>query len=166
MAMFGPSNCAQSLNEKKVMAMPTASRIFGGAILAAIFYFASIVFIDAYRPGMVFFEFNVGAAIMGLWGGWVVLGKRVGHGFPSSIGAGVLATFAATFWGLFVFSVTNMFLRTKTFRFTDVEAAFFYVVDQFILYWKTIFTSETIFYMIIGAVLAGLLAEVAKKIWD
>jgi len=103
---------------------------------------------------------------MGFWGGWVVLGKRVGKGLSKSIGSGLLASFAATFWGLFIFAIVNMFRRTQTFRFSDVEAAFFYLVDQFILYGKIVFGTESVFILAVGGVVAGLIAEMMKKIWD
>jgi len=146
--------------------MPTASRLLGAAILGVTLYLTSVVFLQTYRPGLSLTYFDIGAVVMGFWGGWVVLGKRVGKGLSKSMGSGLLAAFSASFWGLFLFAIVSMFRRTQTFRFSDVEAAFFYLVDQFILYGKIIFGTESVLILALGGIVTGLAAELMKKIWD
>jgi len=145
--------------------MPTAARLVAAALLAILgFYMAEQV--KALLPeGMYTGKMSEVTAGLGLLTGWIVLGSRAGRGWTAGINNGITATVVLVFWALFVFGAYKMIIDALARRFRDPMEAFAEVFLKMYEYASYLADTNIILSLLIGAVVAGLLTEMAGRAW-
>ncbi|MCB1334735.1 MAG: TrgA family protein, partial [Roseivivax sp.] len=102
---------------------------------------------------------------LGLLTGWIVLGSRAGRGWTAGINNGITATVVLVFWALFVFGAYKMIIDALARRFRDPMEAFAEVFLKMYEYASYLADTNIILSLLIGAVVAGLLTEMAGRAW-
>lgn len=145
--------------------MFTAPRMVAAIFLAIVGFLASELIKPLMPEGTQFGWFSFVNLGLGAIMGWVVIGRRVGRGISAAIGNGVTGAAALIFWGLFTQSCNEM-LRLSLRRRYDgpVEA----LTDLFrigIEYAVTMATAPVLGTLLIGGIVAAMLAEVSFRYW-
>lgn len=107
------------------------------------------------------------SVVMGLLCGWMILGRRAtGYmGFATAMGIGATAMIATVFWVLFLVSANEMLRLSMERRFdggSEAILALFPIAaeyGQYLLYQNTILT------ILIGGMVAGVLADISARYW-
>lgn len=145
--------------------MPDAARLVAALSLGLMAFVVSRQIIPLMPEGTDFGYFiwvNVG---IGVICGWVVMGSRAGNGVTAAINNGLTGVAALVFWGLFVqgsYEMVRQALRNRyDGPFEAVGAIFRIGLD----YGMIMLKPQIIATLVIGAVLAGLASEYAKRHW-
>lgn len=145
--------------------MPTASRLVAAVCFAAIAYFVSGLIPPLLPEGTQFGLFAYVNTALGVVLGWKITGSRTGEGMQTAIGAGLTTSLALVFWGLLVHSGVIMIENSTKMRYDGPMEA---VVDTFnigIEFAQIIATPMIIGTLVIGGIVAGILAELAGRRW-
>ncbi len=145
--------------------MPTASRLVAAVCFAVIAYFVSGLIPPLLPEGTQFGLFAYVNTALGVVLGWKITGSRTGEGMQTAIGAGLTTSLALVFWGLLVHSGVIMIENSTKMRYDGPMEA---VVDTFnigIEFAQIIATPMIIGTLVIGGIVAGILAELAGRRW-
>ena len=143
--------------------MPTAGRLVAAIALAIVAAYFAFITDPLFSEGETPKYWWPICVLAGVWSGWVVIGKRAGQGYRSGFSSGLTGGAAMVFWILFIVSVEEM-IRKSVRRSYDgpMEAA----VDIFqimIDYAQPLATTDVALALIVGSILAGLIAEFFAK---
>jgi hypothetical protein len=147
--------------------MPTAAK-FVAAICFAIFgAVAAEVVKPALPEGTQFGYFVPICAIIGLLNGWIVMGVLAGHGYRDAMGSGVRTAIQIVVWGLLVFSIYEMILRSMNVNRYDgpmeaITAAFGLMLD----YGKLLLKPAILGTFLVGGLIGGAITEWTGKRWN
>lgn len=144
----------------------TAPRLVAALVLAAVGYVAS-EFVKPLMPeGTQFGYFNAVNTALGLVVGWIVIGTRIGRGLAAAISYGFTAGVVLMFWGLFVQACNEMLRLALRRRFDGpVEA----ITETFTIgfdFGVMISTPAVLGSVLLGGILAAVLAEMSSKHWS
>ncbi|KGB81981.1 hypothetical protein JT55_10550 [Rhodovulum sp. NI22] len=147
--------------------MPTAARLVAALCFAAIAFLAS----DSYKPLLptgtntrLFSELN---ALLGAMIGWRVMGRLVGDGYQPAMASGLRTALTLMFYTLLVHSVYQMLKRSTRMVYDGVMDAIVSAFDLAVKYGTLMVTSPQVMaILLIGGVLAGLLAEWVSRRWS
>lgn len=145
--------------------MPTAASLVAAICLAILAWILSDLIRPLMPEGTDFGWFNYVNALIGLCVGWTVMGRRAGRGVVNGINNGLTGTAVLFIWGLGVHSSYEMFrlaMRNRYDGAMEALTAIFVIASEFGL---MIATLPVIGTAIVGAVVVGLLTDVAKKLW-
>lgn len=145
--------------------MPTAARLVVAILLAALGWILSELISPLMPDGTDFGSFNYINALLGVFVGWVTMGSRAGRGTVPGINNGLTGVMVLFFWGFAVHSSYSMFSLAMKNRYDGPLEAFtsiFLIASEFAV---KIATAPVIVTAVVGAVVAGLLTEVAAKHW-
>lgn len=146
--------------------MPTAAKLVAAIAFAVIAWAAA----EAYKPQMPpetqFGVFSLVCAAFGLFIGWTVMGPRVGRGASNAIGAGITTSVALCIVCLFAFSAREMVLRSMNRRYDGPLEATVGTFEIAFDYGLKLFDLKVVAVLLIGGVLAGLLAEATNRRWS
>ncbi|KEJ87999.1 TrgA family protein [Sulfitobacter donghicola] len=145
--------------------MPTAARLVAGVLLAILAWILS----DLVRPlmpeGTAFGWFNYVNAFIGLWVGWVVMGRRAGRGFVQGINNGLTGVVMLFLWCLAAHSCWEMFRLAMRNRYDgpmEAITAIFLIGSEFGV---MIATAPVLGTALVGALIIGPAADFAAKHW-
>lgn len=145
--------------------MFTAPRLVAAVLLAVVAVAASELIKPLMPEGTQFGMFSLVNAGLGALVGWIVIGKRIGRGISAAINNGLTGAAALLFWGLFTQSGNEMLRLSLRRRYKGpVEA----LTDMFRIgmeFAVTIATPAVLGTVILGAVVASVLAEVSSRYW-
>lgn len=145
--------------------MPTAARLVAALSLAVLAFVVSGQVMPLMPEGTDFGYFtwvNIG---LGLICGWIVMGKRAGRGPVAAINNGLTGVAALVFWALFVQGCNEMVRLALRHRYDGPFEAVFAILEIGLDYGKLLLAPNILVTLLIGAVLAGLLAELAARRW-
>lgn len=145
--------------------MPTAARVVAAILLAILGFVASEQIKTLMPEGTGFGWFSVVNAGIGLLCGWWVLGSRAGRGWIAAINNGITGMAALVFWGLFVQGANQMVEDSLKRRFSDPLEAVAAVFENILKYGQVMLDTNLIFLLLLGAVIAGWLTEMAARNW-
>ncbi|KIC42529.1 tellurium resistance protein [Ruegeria sp. ANG-R] len=145
--------------------MPTASRLVAALCLLVIAFLVSGMIIDNGEEGKNYGYFTYVNMILGWVCGWVIMGKRAGRGWTAAINNGLTGVAALVFWGLFVQGTYEMFSQAMRHRFGGPFEALLAIFEIGVEYGEQLLASEILFTLGIGAVLSGILTEIAFRRW-
>ncbi|MBT3140357.1 tellurium resistance protein [Phaeobacter gallaeciensis] len=145
--------------------MPTAARLVAAVCLALIAFLVSGMVIPLMPEGMDFGYFTWVNVVLGVLCGWIVMGKRAGHGLTGAINNGLTGGAALIFWGLFVQGTYEMVRRAMKNRYDGPFEALLSIFEIGFEYGTTIFVPNIIATVLVGSVLAGLATEQAWRQW-
>ncbi len=145
--------------------MPTASRLVAALCLLVIAFLVSGMIIDNGEEGKDFGYFTYVNIILGWICGWVVMGKRAGRGWTAAVNNGLTGVAALVFWGLFVQGTYEMFSQAMRHRFGGPFEALLAIFQIGIGYGEQLLAPEILLTLGFGAVLSGILTEIAFRRW-
>ncbi|WP_425070531.1 TrgA family protein [Sagittula sp. S175] len=145
--------------------MPTAAKLIGAFCIAIVAWLASEAIRDVFPENTNFGIFNYVNVVIGFLCGWMILGARAGRGFASGISNGLTAVVMLVFWGLFIQGAYEMFGRSMKHRYGSPWEAVGAIFDLSIEFGQKMLDGPIIITLITGAVLAGIVTEIAGQRW-
>jgi hypothetical protein len=148
--------------------MPDAARLVAAISLAALGYVLSAPVMEVYvaRYGQTNFGwFTVVNVVIGLVVGWIAMGSRAGRGIAAAITNGVTGVFLLVIWALFVQACNEMTRLAMKNRYDDAFEAIAAVFQIGAEWGLLLLNGKIIVIMVIGAIVTGLLTELAKRTW-
>lgn len=144
----------------------TAPRLVAALLLAAVGYGVSELVKPLMPEGTQFGIFNTANAVLGLAIGWVVIGGRIGRGMVAAISYGFTAAVVLLFWALFVQATNEMLRLALRRRFDDPVEAITGIFTIGFDFAMMIATPAVLASVVLGAILAAVLAEISAKYWS
>lgn len=145
--------------------MPTAARLVAAVLLAALGWILSDLIRPLMPEGTAFGQFNYVNAFIGVCVGWIAVGSRAGRGIVPAINNGLTGVVLLFIWGLAVHSCYEMFRLAMRNRYDgpmEAITAIFLIASEFGL---MIATAPVLITAVIGALVVGLLTELASRHW-
>lgn len=145
--------------------MPTAARLVAALLVAALAFATSEAIKPLMPEGTAFGYFSVANALIGLICGWVVVGKRAGRGWSAAVGNGVTGVVTLVAWALFLHGLYHMWQESLRRRYSDVMEAIEGIID-FIVDNAVVLSDLSILTLLgAGALIVGILTEIAARNW-
>ena len=145
--------------------MPTAAKLFAAFAFTVVGFFAANVAIPHLPPGTVLGAFVPISALVGLVGGWRVLGPEAGHGWYLGAVSGIKTSALVVLGALFIFStermLTNAFRRAYDGPMDAVIGIFAVAIE----YGTVLLKPDVLAVLIVGGVLSGVLSDWAARNW-
>lgn len=145
--------------------MPDAARLVAALFLGLLAFVVSqqIMSLMPERTEFGYFIWvNVG---IGVICGWIIMGSRAGNGLTAAINNGVTGVATLVFWGLFVQGSYEMVRQALRNRYDGPFEAVGAIFRIGLEYGAVLLVPEIIASLVIGAVLAGLASEYARRQW-
>lgn len=146
--------------------MPTAGKIVAAICLGIVGWIGSELFRPLMPEDTNFGWFNFVNLGLGVVCGWRVTGRRLGHGYATSISAGLTGVGALVFWALFFQSLNEMLRLALDRRITGLMTGInkmFEIATEFAL---TMLDGTLIGALLAGGFLVGVIAEWVAKRWS
>lgn len=145
--------------------MPTAAKLFAALAFAAVGWAAA----EAFKPLMPdltqWGRFSMVCAALGLLCGWRVMGPRVGRGWAAAVASGLSTSAVLLAVALGLFSLREMLLRAIAGRYDGpleaTVAVFAVMLEHVALMGDGLFLGV----LVLGGILAGLVADAAGRLW-
>lgn len=145
--------------------MPTAARLIAALILAATAWFVSQT-IKPYLPeGTIFGWFDYVNVAFGALVGWITIGGRQGRGIGPAIGHGLTGVFLLVFWAIFAQACNEMLRQALRRHYKGPMEALLDIFDLGLGYAKLLVHVDVAGPLLIGGILAGVLAEIGGRHW-
>ncbi len=145
--------------------MPTASRLVAALCLLVIAFLVSSMIINNGEEGKSYGWFTYVNMLLAVACGWIVMGKRAGRGWTAAVNNGLTGVAALVFWGLFVQGTYEMFSQAMRHRYGGPFEALLEIFKIGVAYGEQLLPSEILITLGIGAVVSGILTEIAFRRW-
>ncbi|MBF9029738.1 TrgA family protein [Rhodobacterales bacterium HKCCE3408] len=146
--------------------MWTAARLVAAVLFTALGYYSATLVAATFPEGTDPKTFVICIASIGLWQGWMTMGKLTGRGYSAAAGNGIRTSVQIAFFGLLLFALVEMFSRSADLRYRDFWTATKDALNLFIEYlgqYAGIPASWGV--LLAGGVLIGLATEAAARLW-
>ncbi|MGH1353944.1 MAG: TrgA family protein [Thalassovita sp.] len=145
--------------------MPTAARLIAALVLAATAWLTSQA-VKPYLPeGTDFGWFDYLNVALAVVIGWIVIGRRAGRGLSASVGNGITAAAVLAFWAIFLQAANEMLRLSLNRRYDGPTDAILDVFDMCLEFGTHLIHLDVIGPLLIGGILAGVLSELANRVW-
>jgi hypothetical protein len=145
--------------------MPTAAKGMAAATFAVAGWLTANVYVPNMPDVQAVGSFRELTGVLGAIVGWSVMGKSVGKGYLRSIGAGWKTMIVLVFFGLLLFGIYEMLLKSVKMHYDGAFEAFLDVFMQMLKRAPPLWTTEVFSTMVISSGIAGLMAEFANRRW-
>lgn len=145
--------------------MPTGAKLTGAVVFFAVGWLAALFVIDTFPEGTPATYFPLTIALIGLWQGWMVAGTHAGNGYQISMGAGLRTSVQIAFFGLLLFALRTMFMRSARLRYDGPGEATIAALELFLEYLLQSLTPEIWGTLILGGLIGGAICEWAARRW-
>ncbi|WP_262879183.1 TrgA family protein [Roseicyclus sediminis] len=146
--------------------MPTAAKLVAAILFFVVGWQAATFTLLTFPPEMAATYFPLSIAMIGLWQGWMVSGSRAGQGVGVALGNGVRCGVQVAFFGILLFALRTMFMRSANLRYDSPGEAVIATLDLFLQYFlQTLEIPHIWATLLIGGAIAGLLTEAAGRLW-
>ncbi len=149
--------------------MPTAGKLTAAVLFFMVGWQAALFTLETFPEGTPATYFPLTIALIGLWQGWTVSGSRAGKGTGQAFANGVRCAVQIAFFGLLLFALRTMFMRSTNMLYDDPGQAVIATLDLFLKY---LFQMLEMPYavniwgiLILGGALAGLVSEAVGRVW-
>lgn len=146
--------------------MPTAARLVAAFAFAAVAFFAAELYKPGLPPETQWGQFILLSTLIGLLTGWFVMGARVGRGNRAAMGYGLRTAATIVFFVALLFSIHAMVGQALRRRYDGVFDAVIGIIDFMLFYGQALLRPEPLITLIVGGMVAGLLAEWAGRQWS
>ncbi|MEO0990073.1 MAG: TrgA family protein [Pseudomonadota bacterium] len=143
--------------------MPTGTKLVSALVFLVVAYVAAQQVRTVMPEESDMGWFSEIMAVIGLFCGWIVMGKRAGDGWSFSLTAGLLTSVAIAFWGLLLFSIREMLIQSTRLRYDDAMEAILAVFEIAIEHGAMIAIPGIILTLVIGGLIGGYAAEWASR---
>lgn len=145
--------------------MFTAARLIAALCLAILAWLASDYVMGLMPERENFGMFAYANTVIGFLCGWVIVGPRAGRGGAAAISHGVTGVVAAILWALFLHATNEMVDLAMRHRYDGALDAFAAIFEIAVEYGALLLDTGFIMLMVIGAVVVGVLPEIASRHW-
>lgn len=145
--------------------MPTAARLMAAFCLAVLAFVLSGMVMPLMPESTDFGYFTPVNMVLGLAVGWIVMGRRAGRGTTSAINNGLTGVFVLVLWGVAVQATNEMIRLAMRHRYDNAFEALIAIVQIGAEYAVIIATVPIGIAMLVGAVVSGLMVEMAHNRW-
>ncbi len=145
--------------------MPTAAKLVGAVLFFGVGWVAGLAVVDTLPEGQLATYFPLVIALIGLTQGWLVSGNLAGQGTAAAIGNGLRTSVQIVFYGLTLFALREMFMRSANLRYDDFGQAIIAAMELWIEYFYQMGNVTIWGILVIGGIGAGLLVEAASRRW-
>ncbi len=148
------------------MIYPTAAKLVAALILGITGFLLSGLVIPLLPEGTNVGWFPLINVGLGLLTGWITVGRRAGRGTVAAVGNGVTGGAVLLFWGLFVQAFNEMLRLSLRNRYDGPIEALTGMLEKG-FEWGLMALSSPLFSLtlLLGAIAAGLSAEIAARLW-
>jgi len=146
--------------------MPTAGKLIGAIVFAALAYFVSDLVKPLLPPGSRVSLLSPIDALAGAAMGWMIMGKGAGFGYRRSFGFGLTTLAATAFWCLVIWSGYEMVRRSMRLYYDGPVAALQDMAQLFLDYAHYVFAREVLWPAIVGAIFVSWLTEFFARRWS
>lgn len=148
------------------MIYPTAAKLVAAVILGITGFVLSLLVVPMLQEGTNVGWFPLVNIVIGLFSGWITVGRRAGRGTSGAIGNGLTGGAVLMFWGLFVQSFNEMLRLSLRNRYDGPVQALTDMLEMG-YEWGLLALTSPLFSLtlLLGAVAAGLSAEIAARLW-
>lgn len=145
--------------------MPTAARLVAAICLALLAFVVSEQVKPRMPEGTDFGYFNYVNMGLGLLCGWFIMGTRAGRGMSAGITNGLTGVAALVFWALFVQGSYEMFRLAMRNRYGGPFEALLAIFEKGVEFGAVLLAANIIWTLLAGAVISGLMTEIAWRRW-
>ncbi|OAN71303.1 hypothetical protein A8B78_20025 [Jannaschia sp. EhC01] len=145
--------------------MPTGAKLVGSIVFFAIGYYAAMQAKLTFEEGTPATYFNITIAIIGFLQGWMVVGRRAGAGFVFAASNGMRAGAQIALFGLALFALRTMFLRSLDLRYSAPGEALTEAMELFLQYFQQSLTPGIWGVLLLGGIIGGIVTEIAGRAW-
>jgi hypothetical protein len=146
--------------------MPSATNLFAAVAMCILALYVSGLIPPLLDEGTDMGYFFYVNAIIGIVVGWKVVGGRTGRGWVAGVNAGLTGVVALVFWAIFVQACNEMVRLAMRNRFDGAFEALTSIFQIGVEWFLMILTAPIIGSLLVGAVLVGLVAEMAAQRWN
>lgn len=145
--------------------MPTAARLVAAICLAIVAFIVSGMVMPLMPESTDFGYFVPLNIIIGLLAGWIVMGRRVGRGTTAAINNGLTGVFVMMLWGIGVQACNEMVRLAMKNRYDNAMEAIVAIFQIGAEFGLMIATVPIGLFLLVGAVVSGLVTEYAGNRW-
>lgn len=145
--------------------MPTAARLVAAICLAIVAYVVSGMIMPLMPESTDFGYFVPVNIILGLLAGWIIMGPRVGRGTTAAINNGLTGVFVLMLWGIGVQACNEMVRLAMKKRYDGAIEAVVAIFQIGAEFGVMIATVPIGLFLLVAAVVSGLVTEAAGKRW-
>lgn len=147
--------------------MPTAAKLVSAVAFALVALWAAVAYIPKLPEGTSVGYLRETMVALGLLIGWRGMGRFAGRGWGESIGLGLKTSALIVFWALLGFATFTMIVRsTRQIYRADPFKAVMDVPNIMLEYGRLILAQDVLIALIVGGMVAGILAEMAARRWN
>lgn len=145
--------------------MPTASKLFAAVAFTIVAFFAANVAVPHLPPGTVIGAFIPISALIGLVGGWRVMGPEAGHGWYLAATSGIKTIAIIVMLAMLIFSTERMLTNAFRRAYDGPMDAVVGIVAVAIDYGAVLLKPDVFAILLIGGILSGILSDWAARRW-
>jgi hypothetical protein len=146
--------------------MPTAGQIVAAIGLGVVGWIGSELFRPLLPPDTNFGWFDYVNVALGLACGWMVTGRRLGHGYAAGVNAGLAGVAALVFWAVACQSLNEMLRLALDGRITGLMSGLTRMFELAADHVLTMLDGTLIGVLLAGGFLAGAIAEWVARRWS
>jgi len=145
--------------------MPTGAKLVGAVCFAALGFLTALLFLPHIPDGQRGQWFAPSSAGLGAVVGWMVMGRLVGGDYKAAARAGLGTAGWLFFWGLLVFSLRVMLIRSYGQWYKNPMDALTSLYGIGADYGLMAMRIEVLGPLIVGGMCAGVITEFASRRW-
>jgi hypothetical protein len=149
--------------------MPTAPKVIAALLFAFIAWLAAGLVIPHFHeahPGANVGQIGLISAAAGLLSGWFMSGGRAGDGPVAGIGYGLTTVALSVFWVLFVAAGYEALQRSLATRYDGPIEAIGDMIKLMLEYGQIMLAFDVVVWLLVGAVVGGVLTEMSARKWS
>ncbi len=145
--------------------MPTAGKLIGAALFAALAWYVSGLIVPLLPEGTPTGMLAPVNAFFGLIMGWRLMGPRAGDGFVSATGIGITTGIAIIFWCLLTWGGYEMYQRSIRLLYDGPFEALQDMANLMLEYGALAATPMNILVMFVGSLVAAWITDFFAQRW-
>ena len=146
--------------------MPTAAKMIAAVAFAIVAGLAALAYIPGLPEGTSTGYFPELMAALGFLIGWMAVGRQVGHGYAEGISLGLRGSILIVAWGLLLFSIYYMILRSTKMIYHNAGEALLDVPMLMLQYGKLLASAKVAGVLVAGGLIGGFVAEFVGRRWS
>ncbi len=148
--------------------MPTSYRLVSALLYGALAWVVSAMVMEvmeAETQRQNFGNFQLVNTAIGVLVGWIIVGKRLGSDYVTAMGIGFTGMLTLVFWCLFAHAFNEMLRLSLARRYDGPVEALVSVFKLGIEYGGFLVHGQILVVLILGGMIAGVIAEFVKRRW-
>lgn len=145
--------------------MPTAAKLMAAISFGVVGWVMANYYAQNIPDAASLGPLREGAALVGIFIGWSVMGNSTGRGYVESAGAGIKTAVILAVVALFLLALGEMLENSVKMRYDDAMEAILAVVDTMAKRAHALLSLGVFGTILLGGILGGLLSENVGRRW-